>query len=77
MIFLSLISCNLFESKEKRTQEMINAELRQIDWNTVDAYPLFADCDETASKTEQRSCFEQQLTTHFQNTLNEFEFKNR
>ena len=74
LLFLFLASCNFLESKEKRTQEFINSELRQLDWNTIDSYPLFVDCDETASKESQRQCFEQTLTTHFENTLNEFEF---
>ncbi|WP_289644278.1 hypothetical protein [Maribacter aestuarii] len=69
-----LASCNFLESREKRTQELINAELQQIDWNSIDSYPLFLDCDETASKESQRQCFEQKLTTHFEATLNEFEF---
>lgn len=73
-VSLVLVSCTFFESKEKRTQELINAELRQIDWNSIDSYPLFLECDETASKEVQRQCFEQKLTTHFENTLNEFEF---
>ena len=69
-----MASCNFLESREKRTQELINAELQQIDWNSIDSYPLFLDCDETASKESQRQCFEQKLTTHFEATLNEFEF---
>jgi len=74
VLCLSLCSCNFFESKEKRTQELINSELREIDWNSIDTYPLFLDCDETAAKEVQRQCFEQKLTAHFQETLNEFEF---
>ena len=74
LVFFVLASCNFLESKEKRTQEIINAELQQIDWNSIDSYPLFLDCDETASKESQRQCFEQKLTTHFEATLNEFEF---
>lgn len=73
-ICCNLASCNFFESKEKRTQELINAELQEIDWNTIDTYPLFLSCDETASKEGQRLCFEEKLTTHFEVTLNEFEF---
>ena len=67
-------SCSLFESKEKRTQELINDELRQIDWNSVDSYPFFYTCDETATKAEQKICFEETLTSHFKETLNDFEF---
>lgn len=77
LILLSLliqVSCNLFESKEDRTKELIDAQLRDVDWNTIDAYPLFPDCDETAAKEVQRQCFEQKLTQHFKNTLSEFEF---
>jgi len=75
LVFLGMSSCNFFDSKEKRTQELIDEELNQIDWNTVDSYPLFLECDENATKEVQRRCFEQQLTTHFEETLNEFEFK--
>lgn len=74
LVFLGLFSCNFFESKEKRTQELIDSELRQIDWNSVDSYPLFLDCDETAAKDLQRACFEQRLTHHFRAALNNFEF---
>ncbi|WP_396635803.1 hypothetical protein [Maribacter sp. R77961] len=74
LICCNLVSCNFFESKEKRTQELINAELGAIDWNAIDSYPLFLSCDETASKENQRLCFEQKLLTHFKATLDEFEF---
>lgn len=74
LLSFGLASCNFFESKEKRTQELINAELQQIDWNSIDSYPLFLECDETESKENQKQCFEQKLTTHFETTLNEFEF---
>jgi len=53
---------------------MVNAEIREIDWNSIDSYPLFASCDETASKENQRRCFEQKLVTHFNAALDEFQF---
>lgn len=74
LFFLGLVSCNFLDSKEKRTQDLINTELREMDWNSVDSYPLFLECDETATKEAQKQCFAQQLTTHFENTLREFEF---
>ncbi|TLP74510.1 hypothetical protein [Maribacter sp. ACAM166] len=73
LILMLLNSCSFFESKQKRTQELINEELRHIDWNSVDSYPFFYTCDETASKAEQKICFEETLITHFQTTLNDFE----
>ena len=67
-------SCDLFESKEKKTQKLVNQEIMAIDWNDVDNYPLFENCDESTSKTSQRECFESELLTHFSATLQEFEF---
>ena len=74
LLYSSLCSCNFFESKEKRTQELIDSQLSEIDWNSIDTYPLFLDCDETASKEVQRHCFEGKLIAHFETTLNQFEF---
>ncbi len=68
------VSCDFFESKDKRTQELVNQEMRGIDWNEVDNYPLFENCDETASKETQKACFEEEVVSHFANTLREFEF---
>ena len=74
LVLWGLSSCNLFDSQEKKTQELIQKELAEIDWNEVDAYPIFEFCDETLPKTEQRECFENGLLEHFSKTLQEFEF---
>ena len=44
---------------------MVNAELMAIDWNDVDQFPLFEECNEMAPKTEQRSCFELGMLQRF------------
>ena len=74
VVLCCCFSCDLFESKEKKTQKLINQEMGTIDWNDVDNYPLFENCDESTSKTAQRECFESELLTHFSATLQEFEF---
>ncbi len=74
LILGSCFSCDLFISKEKRTQELVNQEMLTIDWNDVDNYPLFEGCDETVSKSGQRECFESELLKHFSITLQGFEF---
>lgn len=67
-------SCDWFASKEVKTQKLVNEEMQNIDWNDVDQYPLFYDCDETASKEGQKECFETTLLTHFSMALQDFEF---
>ena len=74
LLLCACFSCDLFESKEKKTQKLVNQEMQTIDWNDVDNYPLFENCDEYTSKTSQRECFETELLSHFSATLQEFEF---
>ncbi len=76
IIFMGLlVSCELFESKEDKTQKLVNAELLAIDWNDVDQYPLFDDCDETATKQVQRQCFQNVMLDSFSNALDSLEFQ--
>ena len=74
LILSCCFSCDLFVSKEKKAQNLVNQELLTIDWNDVDNYPLFETCDEMQSKTSQRECFEKELLLHFSTTLKRFEF---
>jgi len=71
---LIFISCDFEKSRNKQTQELVNQEMRNIDWNEVDAYPLFENCDETLTKDGQRECFTREVISHFSATLKEFEF---
>lgn len=68
-------SCNWFVSKEEKTQELVNEEMRQINFNEVDRYPLFNDCDEMMDKEAQLECFKTTLLSHYTATLEEFEFE--
>ncbi|WP_299532600.1 hypothetical protein [Ulvibacterium sp.] len=74
LVFCSLASCNLWVSRDKKTQEMVKQEMQTIDWNDVDNYPFFENCDETATKMRQKECFEQELLSRFSATLTQFEF---
>lgn len=62
-------------SAKARTQQLVQQELQAIDWNAVDQYPLFENCDETLPKEELRHCFENTLLDHFSKTLGQFEYK--
>lgn len=64
-ICICLLSCEYFLSKEEQTQRLLNEELLAIDWNDVDQYPLFENCDETAIKEEQQNCFKSEMLQRF------------
>ena len=67
-------SCDWFTSKEEKTQELVQEEMQNINFNEVDRYPLFANCDEMVSKSAQKICFEKTLLMHFSKTLQDFDF---
>ncbi|EIJ38317.1 hypothetical protein [Galbibacter orientalis] len=66
---LLMVSCELFTSEKKAKEEIIKRERQSINWNDVDQYPLFENCDETAHRNEQRQCFQETFTQHFLATL--------
>lgn len=70
-----LVSCELFMSKEEQTQKVVNEKLLAIDWNDVDQYPLFDDCDEMATKPVQRECFQSVMLDYFSEALSGLEFQ--
>ena len=75
LLGLCLVSCEWFASREAKTRELVEQEIRGINWNEVDQFPLFEACDETASKPEQQECFQNTLIMHFSMALQDFEFR--
>ncbi|MBM1105652.1 hypothetical protein JQC67_05805 [Aurantibacter crassamenti] len=69
-----MTSCGWLTSKEERTQELVQQELLEIDFNEVDNYPLFENCDETLSKSGQRQCFEQEVLLNCAKILEQYKF---
>ncbi|GMN11535.1 hypothetical protein MTsPCn9_25870 [Croceitalea sp. MTPC9] len=72
---LSLVSCEYFRSQEKQTEQIVNDELLAIDWNDVDQYPLFENCDENATKEAQRNCFQVTMLSYFATAFDDLEFE--
>lgn len=70
-----LASCNLFVSREETTNNMVNKELLEIDWNDVDQYPLFEGCEESLDKLAQRRCFEEAMLGYFSESLQGLRFQ--
>ncbi len=60
-VALLIQACNWFTPKEVLRDQYVHAELQSIDWQSVDQFPLFNSCDETATKQSQQQCFERVL----------------
>lgn len=65
LLFLAVVllvsACTWFTPKEVLRDQYVHAELQSIDWQSVDQFPLFNACDETATKQIQQQCFERTL----------------
>lgn len=66
---LLLTSCNFFQQKEVSEDELLQQKLREINLNTVDAFPLFAHCSENDSLPQQQQCFETAIISEFYKVL--------
>lgn len=70
-IILVLVSCDYFETKKIKTEDIVNKELETIDWNAVDIYPSFSVCDSISEKEQQKICFETTVLTHVNQYLSQ------
>ena len=53
------------------SKDIVNEELQTFNWNDVDQYPSFKNCESSNSKQESKQCFETTLITHITNKLSD------
>ena len=66
VILAMLSSCDYFNKKKIDTKEILDEELKSINWNDVDEYPTFTICDSSDNK---KTCFENVLRNRLNNYL--------
>ena len=62
-------SCQYFEKKVPNEKELLEKQLKEINWNEVDEYPTVADCEKLTDETQRKQCFFEFLTTTIQQKL--------
>lgn len=73
IIVFSLLSCREFETKKLSSNELVQEEIKHIDWKNLDTYPTMDLCDAFTSKTEKRKCFENEISKHIFEVLEKYE----
>lgn len=69
-IFLILISsCQYFGGEVPSKKELLDKELNAINWNEVDEFPSFSECDKIKDERLQKQCFFEFLTQTIQEKL--------
>lgn len=69
LILLSISSCQYLNRQVPDQNELLQKELKNINWNQVDELPYFTSCDSVADKTQKNQCFFDYLTQLIQQKL--------
>ena len=69
LLLILLQSCQYFEKKVPNEKELLDKQMKEINWNEVDEYPSFADCEKLKDATQRKQCFFEFLTTTIQQKL--------
>ncbi|GAA0755613.1 hypothetical protein [Psychroflexus lacisalsi] len=65
---LLLVSCKDFDLKKQSADQILEKEMKSINWNEVDFYPTFQNCGTITSKAESKTCFESKI----KKTINDY-----
>ncbi|WP_343696485.1 hypothetical protein [Flavobacterium sp.] len=57
LISIFFNSCQYFEKKVPSEKELLQKELKSINWKEVDEYPTVADCETINDKQQRQKCF--------------------
>ena len=56
-----LFSCNNFELKKLSSDDILQEELKHLDWSQVDVYPTFENCKPSTEAIDNQRCFNDTL----------------
>lgn len=57
LIFLFFNSCQYFEKQIPSEKDLLQKELKAINWKEVDEYPSVVDCEKIPEKKQRQQCF--------------------
>jgi len=63
-------SCQYFPKQVPSEQDLLQKELKAINWNEVDEFPSVTSCDSITDKDQKKQCFFEYLTSLIQQKLN-------
>ena len=69
LVFLFFNSCQYFDKQIPSEKELLQKELKSINWKEVDEYPSVVDCEKIEDKKQRQQCFFEVLTQLIQQKL--------
>ena len=69
LLIILLNSCQFLEKQVPSEKELLQKELKAINWKEVDEYPSVNDCENIDNKAQRQQCFFEVLTQLIQQKL--------
>ncbi len=69
LVFIFFNSCQYFDKQIPSEKELLQKELKAINWKEVDEYPSVVDCEKIEDKKQRQQCFFEILTQLIQEKL--------
>ena len=69
LLILVVFSCDLTINKELSVNQLVSDEFETFNWNDVDTYPRFQNCDSIINKELNFKCFVNTLTSKLKTNL--------
>ena len=69
ILFLIFFSCDFTSNKELVVEDLVSNDLKTFNWNDVDTYPRFQNCDTIINKESNFDCFVNTITSNLQSNL--------
>ena len=57
LLVLVFQSCQYFEKNVPKKEDLLQQELKKINWDEVDEFPSVLQCDSINDKIERKQCF--------------------
>lgn len=71
LILFCSSSCDYFRKPTPSKEELLQKELKTINWNQVDQYPSISECDDIEDKSQRQQCFFEYLTALIQQKISQ------
>jgi hypothetical protein len=69
ILVLIFFSCDFTSNKELIVEDLVSNDLKTFNWNDVDTYPRFQNCDTIINKESNFKCFVNTITSNLQSNL--------
>ncbi|WP_130735784.1 hypothetical protein [Flavobacterium sp. J27] len=69
LLFFAFFSCQFFDKKVPNKEELLQEELKKINWEEVDEFPTVNNCDSLLDKEAQKHCFFDYLIQNIQERI--------